>query len=50
MGQNCFRKNLSVIYALLNLVINSYNTIHHKQHTALLFMDPKKAFDLMILF
>ena len=40
-----FRNNHHVNQALLDVVTNSYDALHCAQHTALLFMDLRKAFD-----
>ena len=40
-----FRNNHMVNHALLDVVTNCYDTLYCSQHTALLFMDLRKAFD-----
>ena len=40
-----FRKNYSVVHALLNVSVQTLDAIQDKQHTALLLMDIRKAFD-----
>ena len=44
-NQYGFRNNHSVNHALLDVVTNCYDALHCSQHTALLFMDLRKAFD-----
>ena len=44
-NQYDFRNNHSVNHALLDVFINCYDALHCLQHTALLFMDLRKAFD-----
>ena len=44
-SQYGFRSNHSTHHALLDVLTSSYDNINHKKHTALLFLDLKKAFD-----
>ena len=44
-NQYGFRNNYNVNYALLDVVTNCYDALHCSPHTALLFMDLRKAFD-----
>ena len=46
-NQYGFRNNHSVNHALLDVVTNCYDALHCSQHTALLFMDLRKAFDIV---
>ena len=42
-----FRKNHSVVHALLDVTTTSYDAIQNKNFTALLLMDLRKAFDIV---
>ena len=44
-NQYRFRNNHSVNHALLDVVTNCYDALHCSQHTAMLFMNLRKAFD-----
>jgi len=43
--QYSFRANHSVTHALLDVTSLIFDAIQNKQHTAMLFMDLRKAFD-----
>ena len=47
-NQYGFKNNHSVNHTLLDVVTNCYDALHCSQHTALLFMDLRKAFDTVI--